>query len=57
MISMIFSKLLSSSCRNLIEEFKSAGADFTIENKEKHTVMQVVFSKKVNETAPLEEEL
>lgn len=42
-------------CRNLIEDFKNAGTDFTIKNKDNFTVMQVVFSKKVNETSPFED--
>ena len=39
------------SCRKLIDAFREAGCDFTIENAEKQSIFQVLFGKDMNVTS------
>lgn len=50
--SFVSMNSVMGSCRSLVDAFKEAGCDFTIENADKHSVLQVVLSKKANETVP-----
>ena len=50
--SFVLMNGIMDSCRSLVDAFKEAGCDFSIENADKHSVLQVILSKKANETVP-----
>lgn len=50
--SFVSMRELMDSCRSLVDAFKEAGCDFSIENADKHSILQVILSKKANETVP-----